>query len=92
MPIGRRKCVRERHRGLRWHYDILRGLDYIRSTPFAGDPRLHEATQLLRSKQKDGVWPAENPHAGKVHLKLEPSSRQSRWNTLRALRVLRAHR
>ena len=73
----------------RWHYDVLRGLDYVRRTSFIEDPRLKDAIELLKSKQRDGKWPAENPHAGLTHFKLESHSRQSRWNTLRALRVLR---
>jgi len=49
-----------------------------------------EAIQLLRSKQQpDGTWLLENTHPGKVHFMLEDGDgRPSRWNTLRALRVL----
>lgn len=72
----------------RWHYDVLRGLDFIRQTPFAHDPRLADALELLESKRKAGMWPAQNFHAGKTFFRLEPYARQSRWNTLRALRVL----
>ena len=37
----------------------------------------------------DGRWPLENPHAGKVHFDMEEGAgHPSRWNTLRALRVL----
>jgi hypothetical protein len=59
----------------------------------AGDPpdqRVDEAIQLLRSKQQpDGTWLLENTHPGKVHFTLEDGDgRPSRWNTLRALRVL----
>lgn len=74
----------------RWHYDVLRGLDYIRETPFAHDPRLSDALELLESHAHGGIWAAQNKHAGKTHFNLEPTARQSRWNTLRALRVLRA--
>jgi len=75
----------------RWHYDVLRGLEYFRSTGDPPDPRLSEAIELLRSKQQaDGTWPLENTHAGAVHFALEDGDdRPSRWNTLRALRVLR---
>ena len=74
----------------RWRYDVLRALDYFRSAGEAPDPRLSEAIDLLRSKkQADGVWLLENTHPGKVHFALEESDgRPSRWNTLRALRVL----
>jgi len=75
----------------RWHYDVLRALDYFRSVADSPDPRMDEAMDLLRSKQQpDGTWPLENTHPGKVHFVLEDGDgRPSRWNTLRALRVLR---
>ena len=75
----------------RWHYDILRALDYFRTTSDAPDSRLDEAIEMLRSKrQPDGTWLLENTHPGKVHFTLEEGDgRPSRWNTLRALRVLR---
>jgi hypothetical protein len=74
----------------RWHYDLLRGLEYFRSASTPPDPRLEEAIQLLRSKQQpDGVWLLENTHKGQVHFELEDGeNKPSRWNTLRALRVL----
>lgn len=77
----------------RWFYDVLRGLDYFRATGAAPDHRLAEAVELVRSKQQsDGTWLLENSHPGKVHFALEDGDGQpSRWNTLRALRVLRWH-
>ena len=52
--------------------------------------RMDEAIHLVRSKQQtDGTWLLENTHPGKVHFALEDGDGQpSRWNTLRALRVL----
>jgi hypothetical protein len=75
----------------RWHYDVLRGLEHFRATGDAPDPRLEEAIELLRSKrQSDGTWLLENTHPGAVHFALEDGDgKPSRWNTLRALRVLR---
>jgi hypothetical protein len=75
---------------VRWQYDVLRALDYFRSTGHEPDPRMDEAMDLLRSsRQPDGVWLLENTHPGKVHFALEDGDgRPSRWNTLRALRVL----
>jgi hypothetical protein len=75
----------------RWHYDVLRALDYFRSAGDVPDLRVGEAIDLLRSKQQpDGAWLLENTHPGKVHFALEDGDgRPSRWNTLRALRVLR---
>ena len=75
----------------RWHYDVLRALEYFRAAGDPPDPRVDEAIFLLRSKQQsDGVWLLENTHPGAVHFALEDGDGQpSRWNTLRALRVLR---
>jgi hypothetical protein len=75
---------------IRWHYDVLRALEYFRSAGDAPDPRMDEAIHLLRSKQQpDGAWLLENTHPGKVHFALEDGDgRPSRWNTLRAMRVL----
>jgi hypothetical protein len=76
----------------RWHYDILWGLDYLRRAGAAPeDDRIAEALDLVASKQDSlGRWPLENPHAGPVYFEMEgPAGAPSRWNTLRALRVLR---
>jgi hypothetical protein len=75
----------------RWHYDALRALEYFRSVADPPDPRMGEAIGLLRSKQQpDGTWLLESTPPGKVHIALEDGDgRPSRWNTLRALRVLR---
>jgi len=75
----------------RWHYDVLGGLEYFRAAGDPPDARLDEAIDLLRSKQQpDGTWLLENTHPGAVHFALEDGDgRPSRWNTLRALRVLR---
>lgn len=75
---------------VRWHYDVLRALDYFRSTGDAPDARVAEGIAVLRARrQPDGKWLLENTHAGAVHFELEAGDGQpSRWNTLRALRVL----
>jgi hypothetical protein len=75
----------------RWHYDVLRGLDYFRAGGGRPDARMDEAIELVRSKrQPDGTWLLENTHPGAVPFALEDGDgRPSRWNTLRALRVLR---
>ena len=75
----------------RWFYDVLRGLDYFRAAGGTPDRRIEEAIEAVRSKaQPDGRWLLENTHPGKVHFELEDGDGQpSRWNTLRALRVLR---
>jgi hypothetical protein len=75
----------------RWHYDVLRGLEHFRAGGDRPDPRLDEAIDVVRSRrQPDGRWLLENTHPGAVHFTLEDGDgRPSRWNTLRALRVLR---
>lgn len=73
-----------------WHYDVLRALGYFRSAGAPPDSRMDEAIGLVRSKrQPDGRWLLENTHPGRIHFALEDGDGQpSRWNTLRALRVL----
>jgi hypothetical protein len=74
-----------------WHYDVLRGLDYLRAAGAIPDERVAEAINLVESKRAgDGRWPLEHPHPGRLHFALdEGEGKPSRWNTLRALRVLR---
>jgi hypothetical protein len=74
-----------------WYYDVLRALDYLRSTGAAWDDRCAEAVDLVAAKpDEDGRWPLENTHQGPTHLEMEgPDGFPSRWNTLRAMRVLR---
>jgi hypothetical protein len=73
-----------------YHYDVLRGLDYLRSARVTPDQRMTEAIDLLASKRDaEGRWLLENVHPDQ--LDAEPGvteGQPSRWNTLRALRVL----
>ncbi|WP_270878369.1 hypothetical protein [Paenibacillus aestuarii] len=73
-----------------WHYDVLRGLDYLRSAGVKPDERVAEAVEWVAKKQDpDGKWPLENVHSDRVHFDMEGvEGEPSRWNTLRALRVL----
>ena len=74
----------------RWRHDVLRGLDYFRSVEAPRDDRLDDALELLQSKKRaDGTWPVQQKYAGQVWFEMEKTGRSSRWNTLRALRVLR---
>src|SRR5205814_2392334 len=74
----------------RWHYDILRALDYFQAVNAQTDPRLAEAIEIVRSsKREDGRWPLQNRYKGKTYFELEQLGKPSRWNTLRARRVLR---
>ena len=73
-----------------WHYDVLRALDYFRGSGADPDPRMAEAVAIVRSRQQpDGRWLLDRVHPGRVHFDLEGGvGTPSRWNTLRALRVL----
>ena len=74
----------------RWHYDVLRGLDYLQDARVKPDERASEAIDLVLAKRtKDGRWKLQNHHSGLEHFKMEKTGGPSRWNTLRALRVLR---
>jgi hypothetical protein len=74
-----------------WHYDVLRALDYFRRSGAEPDQRMAEAVEVVRSKrQPDGRWLLDRIHPGRVHFDLEGDvGTPSRWNTLRALRVLK---
>jgi hypothetical protein len=74
-----------------WTYDVLRALDYFRATGDRPDPRIGPAVDLLLGKRgDDGRWPAGAPWWGEVFFAVDaPEGEPSRWNTLRALRVLR---
>ena len=73
-----------------WRYDVLRALDYFRHSGADPDPRMAEGVEVVGSKrQPDGRWLLERIHPGRVHFDLEGGvGAPSRWNTLRALRVL----
>lgn len=73
-----------------WHYTVLRGLDYLRLTPAIGDERLDDPIQLLLDRRKpNGRWPLQSRIPGTLLVEMEKPGGESRWNTLRALRVLR---
>ena len=77
-----------------WYYDVLRGLDYLRSASIvdgtAPDPRCADAIALIESKRDaEGRWAHENTHEGARLFELEGGEGEpSRWTTLRAMRVL----
>jgi hypothetical protein len=73
-----------------WHYDVLRGLDYLRAAGVTPDARMAEAIGVVEAnRDPDGRWPLQHVHPGASHFQMEVGEGQpSRWNTLRALRVL----
>jgi hypothetical protein len=74
----------------RWHYDVLRGLDYFREANASRDGRLSDAIRLVEQRRRpDGRWILQNRYPGKTFFELERVGEPSRWNTLRCLRVLR---
>jgi hypothetical protein len=74
-----------------WHYDVLRGLEYLRRAGVAPDERVAEAIDLVMSKRnREGKWLLETQYPGKMPVETDVGEgRPSRWNTLRALRVLK---
>jgi hypothetical protein len=74
----------------RWHYDILRALDYFQAVNAPCDQRVAEAIDIVRNgRRADGRWPLQNRYRGKTYFEMERLGGASRWNTLRALRVLK---
>jgi hypothetical protein len=74
-----------------WHYDVLRGLDYLRDAEIEPDSRMSEAIEIvLKRRHQNGRWPLNLLHPEEIPLEMETGvGKASRWNTLRALRVLR---
>jgi hypothetical protein len=74
-----------------WHYDVLRGLDYLRDAGVKPDKRVREAVEVvLQRRHQNGRWPLNLLHPEFIPLKMETQiALASRWNTLRSLRVLR---
>ena len=74
-----------------WHYDVLRGLDYLRDAGTQPDSRVSEAVEVVRKRRhQNGRWPLNLLHPEHIPLAMETEvGSASRWNTLRALRVLR---
>lgn len=76
----------------RWYYDILRALDYFQDAGIDWDRRMSDALEVLLDKQKpDGRWPLQAKIPGRFHFEMEKPGRPSRWNTLRALRVIKRY-
>lgn len=74
----------------RWKYDILRALDYFQNAGYKWDDRMEKAIDEIRKKRKSsGTWNLQAAHPGHVHFTMEEAGKPSRWNTLRALRVLK---
>ncbi len=77
-----------------WHYDVLRGLDYLRDARVQPDERAAEAIEVVEQRRhQNGLWPLNRRHDEGVPFPMDPGvGKASAWNTLRALRVLRWYR
>ena len=75
----------------RWRYDIFKVLDYFQDCSTSYDERMKDALSILIKKEKDGKWPLQQKHGGKVYFELETQGEPSRMNTLRALRILKTY-
>ena len=77
----------------RYHYDVLRALDYLRDADVQPDTRVGDACEVVeRRRQADGRWLLDGAYDEALALPFgESVGEPSRWNTLRALRVLRWH-
>jgi hypothetical protein len=74
----------------RWRYDILRSLDYFQFANSSFDTRMQDAIDvILQKKTKENLWKLNANYPGQVHFQMEQVGKPSRWNTLRALRVLK---
>ncbi len=74
-----------------WYfYDVLRGLEYLRGAEVKPEERVAEAIGVVEgNRDSDGRWPLQNVHPGETHFQMEDGEGEpSRWNTLRAMRVI----
>lgn len=77
----------------RWRYNILRALDYFQYAGCQWDERMEQAIGVLEKKRnKDATWNLHAKHPGQVHFDMEKAGEPSRWNTLRAMRILKQYR
>jgi hypothetical protein len=72
-----------------WHFDVLRGLEHFAHGGAPRDDRLRDAIGVVHAaRRRDGRWPTFSGYPGRQWFQLEPRG-PSRWNTCRALLVLR---
>jgi hypothetical protein len=71
-----------------WHYDVLRGLEHFRVSAAPKDDRLADAIEQVVGARAGGRWALDHRWLD-TPIRLEPLGEPSRWNTLRAQRVLR---
>ena len=77
----------------RWYYDILKAMDFFQLAKVKYDDRMKDAIDIILAKRtEDGLWKLASNHPGKTHFEMEVPGKPSRWNTLRALRVLKYYK
>ena len=70
--------------------DVLQNLEVLMALGLGDDPRLANAYEMMLSKQNArGRWPLEYTYNGKTWVEVEQKGQESKWVTLRALRVLK---
>ena len=77
-----------------YRYDVLRGLDYLRSAGVKPDHRVAEAIEVVNARRhQNGLWPLNRIDPRRFTFDMEPGvGKRSHWNTLHALRVLKWHK
>lgn len=76
----------------RWYYDILKAMDYFQLASVKYDDRMQDAIEeIFRQRTNEGLWKLPSKHPGQTHFDMEQAGKPSRWNTLRALRVLQRY-
>lgn len=77
----------------RWKYNILRALDYFQYAKCKWDKRMELAIRELEKKRnKYSSWNSQAKHPGQTHFEMEKAGKPGRWNTLKALRVLKHYK
>jgi hypothetical protein len=55
-----------------WHYDVLRGLEYLRGAEVRPEERVAGAIGVVEGhRDPDGRWLLQNVHAGQAHFQME---------------------
>ena len=72
-----------------YRYDIMAALDYFQSISYPYDERMTDAVKIIQSKELEGKWKLDQILKGEIFFEMENTGKFSRWNTLRALRILK---
>jgi len=76
----------------RWRYDILRSLDHLRCAGVPYDSRMEDAVVYIKGRMNEkGRWKLGPRLTGERYFDMEKQGAESRWITLKALRVLKEY-